>query len=173
MVNLKAIGKSIRRLRLSRGMTLAQLSNLTRVSLVTVHNIEKGLYEPKISTLNDLCTALNVPIDLFIKPKINDVFIKTSQESDSSTASPRTRKKYPNLQIPKINRIELISENEKILSDTLGQLMSIHLIFGQVEVSCGANNTHLLPDDTLHVESYQDIRISANANSLLFYITDY
>ena len=76
MVNLRAIGKNLRRLRLQQGLTLAQLSGLTSVSPVTVHNIEKGLYEPKISTLIDLCSALNVPIDQFIRPKVNDLFLK-------------------------------------------------------------------------------------------------
>ena len=170
MVNLKAIGKSLRKIRLLRGLTLAQLSNLTSVSLVTVHNIEKGLYEPKISTLNDLCTALNVPIDQFIRPKINDVFIKIPQEFILSNPNPRTRKKQPYSDLPKITRMELVSDSETVLNVSLGQAVTVYLVFGRVEVNCGANNTQLMSGDTLHLESYQDVIVSAIVNSLLLII---
>ena len=173
MVNLRAIGKSLRRLRLSRGLTLAQLSNLTSVSPVTVHNIEKGLYEPKISTLIDLCSALNVPIDQFIRPKINDIFIKITSESETSIPKSGSRRKQTPPQLPQINRIEAVANRETILTDSSGLSRSLYLVFGRVGIKCGSNNAELLPGDTLHLETYQEVIILPLINSLLIQFTEH
>jgi|GEM_PF-4330246 len=172
MVNLPAIGKSLRRLRLTRGLTLAQVSNLTSVSPVTVHNIEKGLYEPKISTLIDLCSALNVPIDQFIRPKINDIFIKIPSESDESNPRSGARRKQAPSKLPQINRIELIAKRETIIKEFSGLSISLHLVFGRVGIRCGANSAELLPGDTLHLETYQEVVILPLINSLLIQFTE-
>jgi len=168
MVNLKAIGKNLRRLRLQQGLTLSQLSSMTSVSPVTVHNIEKGLYEPKISTLTDICSALNVPISQFLRPKLRDLFLRIP--ADPVNFTPK-QKRAAKLHSPQIDRIELLGKSETSLKDLDGQAVSLYLIFGRVEVRCGANNAQIMPGDSILLETYQEVIIAARVNSLLIKFT--
>lgn len=42
----------------ARGLSLRELARLARVSVGTIHNIEKGLYRPRGSTLRKVLEAL-------------------------------------------------------------------------------------------------------------------
>jgi transcriptional regulator with XRE-family HTH domain len=56
------VGQRIRALRLVRNMSIEDLGKKTSVSSVTISNIEKGIYSPKLSTVLELAKALGTTI---------------------------------------------------------------------------------------------------------------
>jgi transcriptional regulator with XRE-family HTH domain len=52
----------IKRLRQARGMTQETLAKAANVSLAYIGRLETGHYDPKLSTLRKLATALGVPL---------------------------------------------------------------------------------------------------------------
>ncbi len=58
----KLIGARIRTLREQRGLTQAELAGLSRKSVETISNIERGKTIPSVLTLSDIANRLDVPI---------------------------------------------------------------------------------------------------------------
>jgi transcriptional regulator with XRE-family HTH domain len=58
----QVIGRNVRRLRTSAGISLADLATAGGVSKTTLHGIEQGQGNPTMSTLWALATALHVPL---------------------------------------------------------------------------------------------------------------
>nr|WP_170566436.1 helix-turn-helix transcriptional regulator [Ruegeria atlantica] len=58
----KSLGRSIRRLRKERGLNQAQLSELAGISAVTISQIENGLTNPAIGTVEMLAKALSTSV---------------------------------------------------------------------------------------------------------------
>lgn len=56
------VGTRIRALRLARNMSIEDLGKKTSVSSVTISNIEKGIYSPKLSTVLEIAKALGTTI---------------------------------------------------------------------------------------------------------------
>lgn len=61
----RAIGETVRTLRLSRGMTVAKLSGAAGLSIGMLSKIENGGTSPSLRTLLGLSRALNVPVTTF------------------------------------------------------------------------------------------------------------
>lgn len=61
----EGVGRQIRELRHSRGLTLTQLSQLTGRSVGNLSEIERDKCELTIKTLGDIAQALDVPINWF------------------------------------------------------------------------------------------------------------
>lgn len=64
----KELGLRMKDLRLSRGMTLAQLGKLTGLSVSSLSQVERGLVSPTIRTVYSVATALDVPPAWIIDP---------------------------------------------------------------------------------------------------------
>lgn len=60
-------GAALRELRVSRGMTLQELSQRSGVSVSMISKVETGGGDPSLSTLRGLAAALNVPLSLFFR----------------------------------------------------------------------------------------------------------
>ena len=60
----KAIGGHVRRARLRAGLTQAGLAEAAGISDETVSRIERGAYEPAVSTMVALADALGVTLDV-------------------------------------------------------------------------------------------------------------
>ena len=163
-----ALGEKIRRLRLERGLTLAELSALTRVTSVTIHNFERGVNEPKISALVDIALALEAPLDYFLNQKRAGLFRRISgagadwrkQEQDPSWRS-----------LPRFERLELMTGGVRELPSDHGSRSSVYLVFGRARVVAGDRTANLLNGDALHFESFRDVTIEALEPSLLIKMT--
>jgi transcriptional regulator with XRE-family HTH domain len=72
------VGKQIRKLRISRGLSLRALADRGGMSANAISLIERGENSPTVSTLHQITTALNVSIaDLFNEEtSLNAVFVK-------------------------------------------------------------------------------------------------
>lgn len=71
---LKIFGKRIAKLRKQKGYSQEEFAEATGKMINTISNIERGLADPKFTTLNAIATALHVNIsDLFydIPPHIH------------------------------------------------------------------------------------------------------
>lgn len=60
---LKTLGKRIATLRKQQGMNQEEFADISGKMINTISNIERGLSDPKITTLLSLAQTLNVPID--------------------------------------------------------------------------------------------------------------
>jgi XRE family transcriptional regulator, regulator of sulfur utilization len=57
----KQMGKTVREIRLARGLSQAELAERAGLSREYVNKIEAGKYDPPLSTINALAEALGVP----------------------------------------------------------------------------------------------------------------
>jgi transcriptional regulator with XRE-family HTH domain len=62
---LATVGNQVRTLRKEKGLTLAQLSELTGLSPAIVSQIERGLANPSFTTLAQLAHGLEIPVGRF------------------------------------------------------------------------------------------------------------
>lgn len=72
----KLICKRIINLREKSKLTLIELSKISNISIEELMKIEKGLKLPKLHTIYDICTGLNITLhDFFDWDELND-FLK-------------------------------------------------------------------------------------------------
>ncbi len=62
-----AIGREVRAFRKQQGITVAELSRLTDLSIGMLSKIENGNTSPSLTTLQTLANALSVPLTAFFK----------------------------------------------------------------------------------------------------------
>lgn len=76
------IGDEISNVRKKRGLTLRQLSEMTGVSITTIHRIEKGQVSPRADTVAKLGSSLGLKLSF---PKEKVVYSHASIESPNVT----------------------------------------------------------------------------------------
>ncbi len=167
---MTGLGDKIRSLRLARKMTLAQLASKTSVTAVTIHNIEHNAFEPKVNTILELSDALEVPIQHLIDPQEVELFQLVRTFSSRQRPSPR---KLRQKNLPNFSRIELKSGLEKQLQSAPGILLSLHLVFGRVDILSSEKSASLITGDTLHLELFNSATISARENSLIISVSSF
>ncbi|MDN5288970.1 MAG: hypothetical protein JWR38_5244 [Mucilaginibacter sp.] len=64
---IKAFGKKLRQLRISKGLSQKELASLTKIPLSQVGRIERGEINATLSTMNALSSALNISVSLLLK----------------------------------------------------------------------------------------------------------
>lgn len=77
-----AIGRQVREMRQSIGVTLADLARAASISVGMLSKIENGQTSPSLSTLQSLAAALNIPISSFfarVDEKREATFVKGGQ----------------------------------------------------------------------------------------------
>lgn len=60
---LKGLGKRIAYLRKQKGMNQEEFANISGKMINTISNIERGLSDPKVTTLMSISQALNISIE--------------------------------------------------------------------------------------------------------------
>ena len=67
---IKAFGENLQRIREAKKISLRELAHRVDMSHQAIHNIEKGLADPQMTTIVKLSKALEVdPGDLFAFPR--------------------------------------------------------------------------------------------------------
>lgn len=161
---LPTLGKKIHRLRTERGLTLSQLAKKIHVSSVTIHNIEYDIYEPKISTLLNLCEALEISLDYLIDSESDWLFTRIQENDPDSIASAISGNGH---ELPNILRLSLSEGECRKIKSAAGKLLSLHVVFGRID-ACACKRMHrLVAGDNLHVQLYDDLLIKAMEASLL------
>ncbi len=83
------VGRQLRRVRTAKGLSLRSLASLSGLNVNTLSLIENGKTSPSVSTLQQLATALQVPITAFFEsepPHKNIVFQKKGKRPQASLA---------------------------------------------------------------------------------------
>lgn len=67
MLDFVKFGKRVREVRLDRGLTLEQASELCEMSSKGLENIELGLADPKLSTVLKISAVFNIDYSDFVE----------------------------------------------------------------------------------------------------------
>jgi len=166
---LPTLGEKIRRMRTGRNLTLVQLGNMTHVSSVTIHNIERDIHVPKITTLIELSKALQTPLKHFIDYGPDGLFLRKRD----GVFNRRLSGSMKSLELPQPERIELEAGQQFEIEHNPGRMVVLHVIFGRLEVTSGKRSIPLIAGDDLYAELFEKTILTAKDVSLgvIFYCT--
>ena len=71
-INFEEIGKKLRELRISKGLTQEYVANMANVNTSHISNIENNRVKISLSTLIHVCNALNTTIDYVLSEEYLD-----------------------------------------------------------------------------------------------------
>ncbi len=60
------ISKALKLCRTQRGLTKTKLADLANISISYLSLLEQGKRDPNLSTIQQLCSALNIPASIFM-----------------------------------------------------------------------------------------------------------
>lgn len=71
-INFEVIGKKLREVRISKGLTQEYIANMANVNTSHISNIENNRAKISLSTLIHVCNALNTTIDYILNEEYTD-----------------------------------------------------------------------------------------------------
>lgn len=81
------VGKRLRELRKEHGLSIRSLARLSGLNVNTLSSIENNKTSPSVSTLQQVATALQLPINAFFESEIIPQTIVYQKEPDRQTAT--------------------------------------------------------------------------------------
>lgn len=160
-----AIGREVRAFRRQQEITVAELSNLTGLSVGMLSKIENGNTSPSLTTLQTLANALSVPLTSFFRrfeESREAVHTPTGEGVEIDRAGTRANHQYQLLGHIGSNASGVIVEPYLITltdqSDTFptfqhGGIETIYILQGEVDYRHGENVHPLKPGDTLFFDA--------------------
>lgn len=160
-----AIGREVRRHRRLQGITVAELSATTGLSIGMLSKIENGNTSPSLTTLQTLANALAVPLTGFFKgfeDKREAVHTKAGEGVELERAGTRANHQYNLLGHIGANAsgvivepylITLSQESDVFPTFQHGGIEMIYMLEGTVEYRHGDQTFRLEPGDTLFFEA--------------------
>ncbi len=160
-----AIGREIRALRLQQGVTIAELSGLTGLSISMLSKIENGYTSPSLTTLQLLANALSTQITSFFRrfeETRNAVHTKAGQGVETQRAGTRAGHQYNLLGHLGQNASGVVVEPYLITltetSDTFPTFQHdgiemLYMLEGEVDYRHGDKIYPLKPGDTLFFDA--------------------
>ena len=160
-----AIGREVRAFRRQQEITVAELSNLTGLSVGMLSKIENGNTSPSLTTLQTLANALSVPLTSFFRrfeESREAVHTPTGEGVEIDRAGTRANHQYQLLGHIGSNASGVIVEPYLITltdqSDTFptfqhGGIETIYMLQGEVDYRHGENVHSLKPGDTLFFDA--------------------
>ena len=89
-LNFEFIGKRIREVRISKGLTQEYLANAANVNTSHISNIENNRVKISLSTLVHVCNAMNITVDYILATEytatdtaLNNAILKELQNCDN------------------------------------------------------------------------------------------
>ncbi|WEV44836.1 helix-turn-helix domain-containing protein [Streptococcaceae bacterium ESL0687] len=79
----KIIGKNLKRIRASKGISLASLSDLSTISKGMLSQIENGETNPTINTIWKICSGLNIPYTALLEENTEES-VRVIRKSETS-----------------------------------------------------------------------------------------
>lgn len=160
-----AIGREVRAYRKKQNITVAELSNMTELSIGMLSKIENGNTSPSLTTLQTLARALSVPLTAFFKEyeeRREAVHTKAGQGVEIERAGTRAGHQYNLLGHIGSNSsgvmvepylIELNSESDTFKTFQHEGIEMIYMLEGEVGYRHGNQTYHLTPGDTLFFDA--------------------
>jgi transcriptional regulator with XRE-family HTH domain len=122
--DIETIGEGIRRERLRRGLTLAQLATQVNLTVSALSQIERGASDPSISSLRRIAGAFDVPMFQFM--------VGTAQREIVVRKDRRTKLNFPDREL----------EYELVSADTSGEFEVLALTIAPGGSTGVAPNSH-------------------------------
>lgn len=79
-LNFKQIGEKIKKIRLSKNLTQEYIANMADVNTSHISNIENNRVKVSLSTLVQICNALNVTVDYILSEEYKEPSTAIEQE---------------------------------------------------------------------------------------------
>jgi transcriptional regulator with XRE-family HTH domain len=122
--DVESIGEGIRRERLRRGLTLAQLAAQVNLTVSALSQIERGASDPSISSLRRIAGAFDVPMFQFM--------VGAAQREIVVRRDRRTKLNFP----------DRVLEYELVSADTSGEFEVLSLTIAPGGSTGATPNTH-------------------------------
>lgn len=122
--DIESIGEGIRRERLRRGLTLAQLATQVNLTVSALSQIERGASDPSISSLRRIAGAFDVPMFQFM--------VGTAQREIVVRKDRRTKLNFP----------DRVLEYELVSADTSGEFEVLALTIAPGGSTGATPNSH-------------------------------
>lgn len=160
-----AIGREVRAHRKQKGITVAELSAQTDLSIGMVSKIENGNTSPSLSTLQTLANALSVPLTSFFRQYEEHreaVHTKHGQGLETRREGTRAGHQYDLLGhigsnssgvIVEPYLISLTQKTDKFETFQHEGIETIYMLEGQVDYRHGNKIYQLKPGDTLFFDA--------------------
>jgi transcriptional regulator with XRE-family HTH domain len=160
-----AIGREVRAFRKAQGTTVAELSDVTGLSIGMLSKIENGNTSPSLSTLTTLANALSVPLTSFFRQyeeRREAVHTKAGEGVETERDGTRAGHQYNLLGhigsnssgvIVEPYLIELTAESDTFDTFQHGGIETIYMLEGAVDYRHGASVYSLRPGDTLFFDA--------------------
>ena len=160
-----AIGRVVRAYRKQQNITVAELSELTGLSIGMLSKIENGNTSPSLNTLQSLANALSVPLTSFFKQyeeRREAVHTKAGHGLDVDRDGTRAGHQYALLGhigsnssgvIVEPYLITLNSESDTFQTFQHGGIETIYMLEGEVDYRHGNDIYALKPGDTLFFDA--------------------
>lgn len=160
-----AIGREVRSFRKAQQITVAELSELTGLSIGMLSKIENGNTSPSLSTLQTLAHALSVPLTSFFRQyeeRREAVHTKAGDGVEIERDGTRAGHQYNLLGhigsnssgvIVEPYLIKLTEESDTFETFQHGGIETIYMLEGAVEYRHGSNVYPLRPGDTLFFDA--------------------
>ncbi len=160
-----AIGREVRAYRKAQGTTVAELSDLTGLSIGMLSKIENGNTSPSLSTLTTLADALSVPLTSFFRQyeeRREAVHTKAGEGVEIERDGTRAGHQYNLLGhigsnssgvIVEPYLIELTAASDTFETFQHGGIETIYMLEGAVDYRHGNEIYPLRPGDTLFFDA--------------------
>lgn len=160
-----AIGREVRAFRKQQGITVAELSRLTDLSIGMLSKIENGNTSPSLTTLQNLANALSVPLTAFFRGYEENreaILTKAGEGVEIERAGTRAGHQYNLLGHIGSNASGVIVEPYLLTltkeSDTFntfqhGGIEMIYMLEGKLDYLHGKEIYPLEPGDTLFFDA--------------------
>ncbi|WP_425041304.1 helix-turn-helix domain-containing protein [Primorskyibacter sp. S187A] len=160
-----AIGREVRGFRKSQGTTVAELSEMTGLSIGMLSKIENGNTSPSLQTLQTLANALSVPLTSFFRQyeeRREAVHTKSGEGVSTEREGTRSGHQYKLLGhigsnasgvIVEPYLIELTTESDTFETFQHGGIETIYMLEGEVDYRHGNDVFTLEPGDTLFFDA--------------------
>jgi transcriptional regulator with XRE-family HTH domain len=160
-----AIGREIRAYRKQQGMTVAELSRLTDLSIGMLSKIENGNTSPSLTTLQALANALSVPLTAFFRAYEENreaILTKAGEGLEIEREGTRAGHQYNLLGhigsnssgvIVEPYLLTLSTESDTFKTFQHGGIEMIYMLEGEVDYLHGKTIYRLQPGDTLFFDA--------------------
>jgi transcriptional regulator with XRE-family HTH domain len=175
---VKNVGRQLRRLRQSRGLTLSDLAARAGCSDGYLSSVETGGITPTLSSISTLAAVLGADVSAFFRASPEDnVHVHRADSAQRLRISQTARQTYT---ILSARRLEpsftgLVEDLAPTKDDTsyryFGERFLV-LLEGALSLCIGAEEYHLVPFDTLHYSSHPAhlIRVTSEESARILWV---
>jgi transcriptional regulator with XRE-family HTH domain len=172
---ISSVGRRIHSLRLSRNMSIEDLSRKTSVSSVTISNIEKGVYSPKLSTILEIAQALDTTI-MFLVEDVEEPQIFKIEKDKQRFVSKKgvTLHDFGHVIVDRRVSVYIMEMKDGAVTeehDSFDGNEFIHLLSGEIVVEIEDRTERLAEGDSLYFHGSYRHMIKAEKASKLFFIS--